>query len=58
MSSRQDNLTFRILSDMTLKAFNSATYKSDCISEWQCNYVGNVCGTLTTNGTNIVNYDL
>lgn len=31
MSKRQDNLTFRVLEDMTLRAFNAGSAKSDTI---------------------------
>lgn len=56
MSERQNNITFRVLPDLTLRAFNRATYKSDCISEWLCNYVGNACNTLTTSVPKIIDY--
>lgn len=57
MSKRQDNLTFRVLEDMTLRAFNAGSAKSDTISEWCCSYIGNPSKTLTTSIPKIVVYD-
>lgn len=57
MSSRQENIRFKILPDMTLRAFNAATYKSDSISEWLCNFVGNPCNTLTTSIPKLIEYE-
>ena len=57
MSTRQQSLTFKVLDDMTLRAFNKARVKKDTISEWHCNYIGNPCGTLTTNIPKMVVYE-
>lgn len=57
MSKRQDNLTFRVLEDMTLRAFNAGSAKSDTISEWCRSYIGNPSKTLTTSIPKIVVYD-
>lgn len=57
MSKRQDNLTFRVLEDMTLRAFNAGSAKSNTISEWCCSHIGNPCKTLTTSVPKIVVYD-
>lgn len=57
MSKRQDNITFKVLDDMTLRAFNAGSAKSDSVSEWCCSYIGNPCKTFTTTVQKIVIYD-
>lgn len=57
MSKRQDNITFKVRDDMTLRAFNAGSAKSDSVSEWCCSYIGNPCKTLTTTVQKIVIYD-